>query len=160
VLGGRPAEAGRVSWGTRTSLGTIDQGRSLVSGPRSLLDVVAAAIGATDPASVRTLLAKFGLGAEHIARPCDTLSLGERTRAALAVLQGRAVNVVVLDEPTNHLDAVAIEQLEAGLAAYSGTLLIVTHDRALLDALHPSATWEFRRRGDLGTVIVRDDGAA
>lgn len=145
VLGVHSVEAGRVSWGTRTSVGTIDQGRSAVSGPRSLLEEVADALGETDLASVRTLLAKFGLGPEHVGRPCDSLSLGERTRAALAVLQGRAVNVVVLDEPTNHLDAAAIEQLEAALVAFGGTLLIVTHDRALLDALSPSATWMFTR---------------
>ncbi len=154
VLGARPASSGRVSWGTRVALGTIDQGRGVISGPASLLDVVARAIGEADPAPVRTLLAKYGLGSEHIARPCDNLSLGERTRAALAVLQGRAVNVVVLDEPTNHLDVAAIEQLEAALVAFGGTALFVTHDRALRDALAPSATWWFRRHGDLASVQV------
>ncbi len=154
VLGARPASSGRVSWGTRVALGTIDQGRGVISGPASLLDVVARAIGEADPAPVRTLLAKYGLGSEHIARPCDSLSLGERTRAALAVLQGRAVNVVVLDEPTNHLDVAAIEQLEAALVAFGGTALFVTHDRALRDALAPSATWWFRRHGDLASVQV------
>ncbi|PKQ23868.1 MAG: heme ABC transporter ATP-binding protein [Actinobacteria bacterium HGW-Actinobacteria-5] len=154
VLGSRPALSGRVSWGTRVALGTIDQGRAQISGPDALIDVVARALDATEPASVRTLLAKFGLGAEHVERPCEQLSLGERTRAALAVLQGRAVNVVVLDEPTNHLDVAAIEQLEAALVAFSGTLLIVTHDRGLRDALAPSATWEFRRRGGHADVRV------
>ncbi len=154
VLGSRSALSGRVSWGSRVAIGTLDQGREQVSGPDALIDVVARALGATEPASVRTLLAKFGLGAEHVERPCEQLSLGERTRAALAVLQGRAVNVVVLDEPTNHLDVAAIEQLEAALVAFSGTLLIVTHDRSLRDALAPSATWEFRRRGDHADVRV------
>ena len=154
VLGSRSALSGRVSWGSRVAIGSLDQGREQVSGPDALIDVVARALGATEPASVRTLLAKFGLGAEHVERPCEQLSLGERTRAALAVLQGRAVNVVVLDEPTNHLDVAAIEQLEAALVAFSGTLLIVTHDRSLRDALAPSATWEFRRRGDHADVRV------
>ncbi|CAM5673123.1 ABC transporter ATP-binding protein OS=Streptomyces fumanus OX=67302 GN=GCM10018772_34500 PE=4 SV=1 [Streptomyces fumanus] len=57
---------------------------------------------------------------------------GERTRAALALLQGRGVNLLVLDEPTNHLDLPAIEQLESALDAYEGTLLLVTHDRRML----------------------------
>ncbi len=155
VLGVRLVVSGRVSWGARVSLGTLDQGRSAVSGDARLLDVVADALGDTERVATRTLLAKFGLGAEHIGRPCDSLSLGERTRAALAVLQGRAVNVVVLDEPTNHLDAAAIQQLEAALTAFGGTLLIVTHDRALLAALEPSVTWEFSRQGDHGTLAVR-----
>jgi ATPase subunit of ABC transporter with duplicated ATPase domains len=77
-------------------------------------------------------LAKFGLSAEHIARPSRSLSPGERTRASLALLSARGVNCLVLDEPTNHLDLPAIEQLESALATYEGTLLLVTHDRALL----------------------------
>ena len=66
-------------------------------------------------------------------RPAGTLSPGERTRAALALLQARGVNLLVLDEPTNHLDLPAIEQLESALAGYPGTLLLVTHDRRMLD---------------------------
>ena len=68
-------------------------------------------------------------------RPAATLSPGERTRAALALLQANGVNLLVLDEPTNHLDLPAIEQLEQALAGYPGTLLLVTHDRRMLDAV-------------------------
>ena len=68
-------------------------------------------------------------------RPAATLSPGERTRAALALLQARGVNLLVLDEPTNHLDLPAIEQLESALTDYAGTLLLVTHDRRMLDAV-------------------------
>ncbi len=71
-------------------------------------------------------------------RPAGSLSPGERTRAALALLQARGVNLLVLDEPTNHLDLPAIEQLEAALAAYPGTLLLVTHDRRMLAAVSTS----------------------
>jgi ATPase subunit of ABC transporter with duplicated ATPase domains len=87
------------------------------------------------PADVRTLLAKFGLVAEHVVRPARTLSPGERTRAALALLQARGVNLLILDEPTNHLDLPAIEQLEGALESYEGTLLLVTHDRRMLAAV-------------------------
>jgi ATPase subunit of ABC transporter with duplicated ATPase domains len=92
-------------------------------------------------ADVRTLLAKFGLGATHVGRPARSLSLGERTRALLAVHQGRAVNVLVLDEPTNHLDVEATEQLEAALAAYGGTLVVVTHDRRLVREVRLTTEW-------------------
>ncbi len=148
------AASGRVSWGTRVAVGLLDQDRSVISGPGPLLEVVAAALGVTDAAEVRTLLAKFGLGAEHVTRPCSSLSLGERTRAALAVLQGRAVNVLVLDEPTNHADVAAIEQLEDALAAFGGTVLLVTHDRALLDAVGIDTEWVFTRDDDRATVEV------
>ena len=90
---------------------------------------------------MRTLLAKFGLGGEHVHRGADSLSPGERTRAALALLQARGVNLLVLDEPTNHLDLPAIEQLESALAAYEGTLLLVTHDRRMLAAVSTTRLW-------------------
>ena len=93
------------------------------------------------PAEVRTLLAKFGLKADHTSRPVDSLSPGERTRAALALLQARGVNLLVLDEPTNHLDLPAIEQLEEALESYDGALLLVTHDRRLLENVRLDARW-------------------
>ena len=113
----------------------MDQARGLFLGDEPLLDAFGAAVPDMSPADVRTLLAKFGLRAAHVLRPAATLSPGERTRAALALLQGRGVNLLVLDEPTNHLDLPAIEQLESALASYPGTLLLVTHDRRMLDAV-------------------------
>lgn len=76
--------------------------------------------------AVRTLLAQSGLAAAQVLRPAASLSPGERTRAALALLQARGVNLLVLDKPTNHLDLPAIEQLESALESYPGTLLFVT----------------------------------
>jgi ATPase subunit of ABC transporter with duplicated ATPase domains len=77
----------------------------------------------------RTLLAKFGIGAEHVNRPAESLSPGERTRLVLALLMAKGSNCLVLDEPTNHLDMPAIEQLEQALETFGGTVLLVTHDR-------------------------------
>ena len=85
--------------------------------------------------------AKFGLAAPHVPRPAASLSPGERTRAALALLQARGVNLLVLDEPTNHLDLPAIEQLESALESYDGTLLLVTHDRRMLDTVRTTRRW-------------------
>jgi ATPase subunit of ABC transporter with duplicated ATPase domains len=84
------------------------------------------------------LLAKFGLGAQHVGRPCSSLSPGERTRAHLAELQAREVNLLLLDEPTNHLDLEAVEQLERALVGYEGTLVVVSHDRRFLDRIAPT----------------------
>jgi ATPase subunit of ABC transporter with duplicated ATPase domains len=93
------------------------------------------------------------LGAEHVARPAASLSPGERTRAELALLMASGVNAIVLDEPTNHLDLPAIEQLERALASFDGTLVVVSHDRRLLDAL------TLTRRIELAGGRIVADGA-
>ena len=102
-------------------------------------------------AEVRTLLAKFGLKADQVTSAVGRLSPGERTRAAMALLQARGVNLLVLDEPTNHLDLPAIEQLEQALASYDGALLLVSHDRRLLENVRLDQRWEV----DGGRVVVR-----
>ncbi|MFE2548908.1 ABC-F family ATP-binding cassette domain-containing protein [Streptomyces sp. NPDC059355] len=136
LLGRLVPDSGAATLGSGVLVGEVDQARGLFLGDEPLLEAFCAAVPDTEPAEVRTLLAKFGLKAAHVLRPAATLSPGERTRAALALLQGRGVNLLVLDEPTNHLDLPAIEQLEAALDAYEGTLLLVTHDRRMLDAVH------------------------
>ncbi|MEV5595612.1 ABC-F family ATP-binding cassette domain-containing protein [Streptomyces sp. NPDC052496] len=136
LLGRLPLDAGHASLGPGVVVGEVDQARGAFLGDEPLADAFRAAVPDLSPADVRTLLAKFGLKAAHVLRPASTLSPGERTRAALALLQGRGVNLLVLDEPTNHLDLPAIEQLESALASYEGTLLLVTHDRRMLEAVH------------------------
>jgi ATPase subunit of ABC transporter with duplicated ATPase domains len=136
LLGRVDLAEGTSSLGPAVRLGEVDQARGRFLGEEALLDAFSAEVPDWPTAEVRTLLAKFGLTAEHVLRPAATLSPGERTRAALALLQARGVNVLVLDEPTNHLDLPAIEQLEQALAGYPGTLLLVTHDRRMLDAVH------------------------
>ncbi|MCW2879074.1 MAG: transporter, ATP-binding protein [Sphaerisporangium sp.] len=136
ILGRLPLDEGHVALGPGVVVGEVDQARGLFLGDEPLLDAFGAAVPDLPPAEVRTLLAKFGLRAAHVLRPAATLSPGERTRAALALLQARGVNLLVLDEPTNHLDLTAIEQLESALASYPGTLLLVTHDRRMLKAVH------------------------
>ncbi|WP_229404751.1 ABC-F family ATP-binding cassette domain-containing protein [Micromonospora sp. NBRC 110038] len=135
LLGRLPLDAGHASLGPGVVVGEVDQARGLFLGEQPLLDAFRLAVPELSPADTRTLLAKFGLRADHVLRTAASLSPGERTRAALALLQGRGVNLLVLDEPTNHLDLAAIEQLESALAGYPGTLLLVTHDRRMLDAV-------------------------
>jgi ATPase subunit of ABC transporter with duplicated ATPase domains len=136
LLGRIKLDGGSSAMGPGVVVGEIDQARGLFLGEQTLLDAFNAQVPDQLPADVRTLLAKFGLRAAHVLRPAATLSPGERTRAALALLQARGVNLLVLDEPTNHLDLPAIEQLESALDSYNGTLLLVTHDRRMLDAVH------------------------
>ncbi len=135
LLGRLPLDEGSAHLGPGVVVGEVDQARGLFLGDEPLLRAFGAAVPGLVEADVRTLLAKFALKAQHVLRPAATLSPGERTRAALALLQARGVNLLVLDEPTNHLDLPAIEQLEQALASYRGTLLLVTHDRRMLQAV-------------------------
>jgi ATPase subunit of ABC transporter with duplicated ATPase domains len=135
LLGRVPLSSGSASLGSGVSVGEVDQARSLFDGPAPLLEAFAARVPDHVPEETRTLLAKFGLRGDHVLRPASSLSPGERTRAALALLQARGVNLLVLDEPTNHLDLPAIEQLESALDGYPGTFLLVTHDRRMLESV-------------------------
>ncbi|WP_329494342.1 ABC-F family ATP-binding cassette domain-containing protein [Kitasatospora herbaricolor] len=135
LLGRLELAGGSASLGSGVVVGEVDQARGLFLGGEPLSAAFEAAVPELTPEEVRTLLAKFGLKAFHVTRPAATLSPGERTRAALALLQARGVNLLVLDEPTNHLDLPAIEQLESALSSYTGTLLLVTHDRRMLEAV-------------------------
>lgn len=141
LLGRLTPDEGSASLGSSVAIGEIDQARAQLAGDRPLADAVEAELPDWPQAEVRTLLAKFGLRADHVGRPVDELSPGERTRAGLALLQARGVNVLVLDEPTNHLDLAAIEQLEQALEGYEGTLLLVTHDRRMLEAVRLDRHW-------------------
>ncbi|WP_154097208.1 ABC-F family ATP-binding cassette domain-containing protein [Microbacterium testaceum] len=141
ILGRQSPDEGSASLGSSVAIGEIDQARSLLVGGRPLAETFEGFVPEMNAGEVRTLLAKFGLKADHVTRPVDELSPGERTRAGLALLQARGVNVLVLDEPTNHLDLPAIEQLEQALESYTGTLLLVTHDRRMLAAVQTDRRW-------------------
>ena len=134
LLGRLPLTEGRRHVGPGVVVGEMDQGRGLFASGRTVLETFLAQTAyAVDEG--RSLLAKFALGPDHVFRAGERLSPGERSRAVLAVLMAQGVNCLVLDEPTNHLDLTAIEQLEEALDSYEGTLLLVTHDRWLLDAV-------------------------
>ncbi len=151
LLGQQAPDEGSASLGASVRIGEIDQARSLLAGSQPLAAAFEALVPELASGEVRTLLAKFGLRADHVGRPVDELSPGERTRAGLALLQARGVNLLVLDEPTNHLDLPAIEQLEQALETYDGTLLLVTHDRRMLETVRTDRHW----RVEAGAVIER-----
>jgi ATPase subunit of ABC transporter with duplicated ATPase domains len=141
LLGRTPPTSGLVSLGSAVVVGEVDQARAAFEGEDVLVDAFSREVPDWPTAEVRTLLAKFGLGPDHVGRAASSLSPGERTRAALALLQARGVNLLVLDEPTNHLDLPAIEQLEEALDSFDATVLLVTHDRRMLDTVRLTRRW-------------------
>ncbi len=165
LLGRVEPDHGSAGLGASVRVGEIDQARAAFDGDRALVDTFIDAVSepardrntasASDTSTsdmstsdVRTLLAKFALSGDLVTSPTSRLSPGERTRAALALLQARGTNLLVLDEPTNHLDLPAIEQLEQALDSFDGTLLLVSHDRRLLDTV----SVDRRLAVDRGTV--------
>ena len=148
TLLGRSTLTGGEHWlGPGVVVGELEQARYQLSGRNTqgeltndtLLEVFMEATGLLVP-DARTLLAKFGLVAEHVNRTAASLSPGERTRGVLALLMANGANCLVLDEPTNHLDLPAIEQLEQALDTFGGTVLLVTHDRSLLESVRITRT--------------------
>ena len=147
LLGRVAPSRGRAGLGANVVVGEVAQKREHLVGPGVVLDRFCASTAMT-AGDARTLLAKFGVSADHLGRPAGTLSPGERTRVALAILMANGANLLVLDEPTNHLDLDAIQHLEAALDRFDGTLLLVTHDRALLRSVRIDRTL----RVDAGVV--------
>jgi ATPase subunit of ABC transporter with duplicated ATPase domains len=141
LLGEVPLAAGTREVGPGVRLGELEQRRSEFAGRDAVLEVFCERSGLA-AREARTLLAKFALGADDILRSSASLSPGERTRAGLALFAAQGANALVLDEPTNHLDLEAIEELEAALEAYGGTIVLVTHDRRLLERFEPTQTLE------------------
>ena len=139
VLGELPLTEGRLHVGGGVRFGELEQRRTRFAGPEPLLERFCDA-SRLQPGEARTLLAKFALRGDAVLRPSASLSPGERTRAGLALLAAQRVNALVLDEPTNHLDLEAIEELEAALGGYRGTVVLVTHDRRLLENFEPTQT--------------------
>ena len=151
LLGRQLPDEGTASLGASVEIGEIDQARAQLAGSRPLAVAFEDLVPAMASGEIRTLLAKFGLKADHVTRAVDELSPGERTRAGMALLQARGINLLVLDEPTNHLDLPAIEQLEEALESYQGTLLLVTHDRRMLARVQTDRQW----RVEAGQVVER-----
>jgi ATPase subunit of ABC transporter with duplicated ATPase domains len=151
LIGELPLTGGRRRIGAGVRIGVMDQSRvafddregaGWVGGrDRPWLEVFIEQSGLFEE-DARSLLAKFALTADHVARGAHSLSPGERSRATLALLAAREANCLVLDEPTNHLDLEAIEQLERALTEFSGTVILVSHDRRLIEAFAPTGRIE------------------
>ncbi len=137
ALAGRcELDAGKLRTGHNVKIGYLTQHADELSAgtARTVLEATQRLTGLT-PNKARALLGRFMFSGEEAEKPLDGLSGGERRRLSLAVLVNSGANVLILDEPTNHLDLESREALEEALQSFTGSLLLVSHDRALLDAV-------------------------
>ena len=165
--GHEPIVAGKLRTGHNVKIGFLSQHADELSTgtARTVLEAAQRATGMT-PNKTRALLGRFLFSGEQAEKPLDGLSGGERRRLSLAILVQSGANVLILDEPTNHLDLESREALEEALRSFEGSLLLVSHDRALLDAVgtRTIALEESRLRSYLGGwpeyLRVREQRAA
>jgi ATP-binding cassette subfamily F protein 3 len=134
LCGERPLDGGRLKTGHNVKLGYLSQHAEELGEVGTVVEACQRATGLT-PGKARALLGRFLFSGEEAEKPLAGLSGGERRRLSLAILVASGSNVLVLDEPTNHLDLESREALEDALLAFDGAVLLVSHDRALLDAV-------------------------
>jgi ATP-binding cassette subfamily F protein 3 len=134
LAGRRELEKGKLRRGHNAEIGYLSQHAEELGPDGTVLEACQRATGLT-PNKARALLGRFLFSGEEAEKPLAGLSGGERRRLSLAILVQSSANLLILDEPTNHLDVESREALEDALRSFPGTVLLVSHDRALLDAV-------------------------
>jgi ATP-binding cassette subfamily F protein 3 len=145
LMGERDVSTGELRIGGSVEPSYYRQDMAQVPLDRTLYDVISDLRPQWERRMVQGHLARFGFSGDEAQRRADTLSGGERARVALAMMVLGRANFLLLDEPTNHLDIESVEALEDALTEYEGTILLVSHDRAMLEAL-TSRVWILHER--------------
>ena len=140
IAGERRADGGEIRIPESVRIAHYRQDLGQVPADRSLYDVIADLRPGWGRGSVQGHLGRFGFSGDSVLRKAASLSGGEQARVALAMIMLSGANLLLFDEPTNHLDVESIEALEDAVEAYDGTVVLVSHDRALLRAL-TTRTW-------------------
>ncbi|HEX6938502.1 MAG TPA: ABC-F family ATP-binding cassette domain-containing protein [Longimicrobiales bacterium] len=153
LAGEHPVARGELRLGDTTRAAYYRQDLAQIPGDRTLFDAVHDLRPHWDRGQVQAHLGRFGFSGDDVQRRAGTLSGGEQARLALAMIMLSGANLLLLDEPTNHLDVETIEALEDALDAYDGTVILVSHDRALLRTL-TTRVWSLRD----GRVEIYDGG--
>lgn len=135
IVGDLPPAAGALRLGGSISVAHYRQDLAQVPLDRTLYEIIADLRPLWTRGQIQGHLGRFGYSGDEVQRRADSLSGGERARVALAIIMLSGANLLIFDEPTNHLDVESIEALEDAVDAYPGTVLLVSHDRALLRAL-------------------------
>jgi len=146
LLGEMPPLAGEVKVGPSTSVAYYRQDVGHLPLESTIYDAIANERPLWERRQVQGHLGRFGFSGDEVQRTVGTLSGGERARVAMALLTLSTNNLLILDEPTNHLDVESIEVLEDAVDEYDGSVLIVSHDRAVLRGL-ATQVWELRHEG-------------
>jgi len=140
IVGEHPPDAGSVRLAPSVEVAHYRQDLAQVPAGRSLYELINDLRPSWGRGAIQGHLGRFGFSGDTVLRKAGTLSGGERARVALAMIMLSGANLLVFDEPTNHLDVESIEALEDAIGGFEGTVILVSHDRALLRAL-TTRTW-------------------
>jgi ATP-binding cassette subfamily F protein 3 len=135
MVGERPVDGGALRLGASTSVAHYRQDLAQVPLGRTLYEIINDLRPLWTRGQIQGHLGRFGFSGDEVMRRAESLSGGERARVALAMMMLSGANLLILDEPTNHLDVESIEAIEDAVERYPGTVLLVSHDRALLRAI-------------------------